>query len=72
MSGLTNGDIVAYDGGHHVALRIVPCNMHCHPVLDVTVAANLYAVDVSCGTSSVSGVEMHCKQGTDSLTQSFK
>ena len=51
MSGLTNGDIVAYDGGHHIALRIVPGNVHGHPVLDVTVAANLYAVDVSCDIS---------------------
>ncbi len=38
--------------------------MHCHPVLDVAVAANLYAVDISCSTTSTSGVGLHIETGT--------
>ena len=45
---LTNGDIIPYYGGYNIALRVVPGNMYCDPVLDVAVVSNLYAVDIPC------------------------
>ena len=46
--GLTNGDVIPYYGRHDIALRVVPGNMYCDPVLDVAIISNLYAVDVPC------------------------
>ena len=45
---LTDGDIVAYDGGYNIALWIVPSYVHRHSILNVAVAANLDAVDITC------------------------
>ena len=45
---LTDGDIIAYDGGHNIALWIVPGYVHRHPILNVAVAADLDAVDITC------------------------
>ena len=43
-----DGDIVAYDGGHNIALWVVPGHVPRHPILNVAVAANLDAVDITC------------------------
>ena len=65
-SGLTNGDIVAYNCWQGIALRIVPGNMHCHSVLDVAVAADLYVVHISCDAHILSKEELSGRQRTKS------
>ena len=56
--GLTDGDIIANNSWQGIALRIVPGNMHCHSVLDVAVATDLYVVHISCDAYILSKEEL--------------